>query len=65
MHAPGWTRTTDQQLRRLLLYPAELRAPNFRRVRKVQDPAQPRNRAAGAAVEPHRSRIRSPAQEQP
>jgi hypothetical protein len=25
--APGWTRTTDPQLRRLLLYPAELRAP--------------------------------------
>src|SRR3954449_159375 len=24
--APGWTRTTDPQLRRLLLYPAELRA---------------------------------------
>ena len=25
-NAPGWTRTTDPQLRRLLLYPAELRA---------------------------------------
>ena len=25
-HAPGWTRTTDPQLRRLLLYPTELRA---------------------------------------
>src|SRR5258705_407360 len=24
--APGWTRTTDPQLRRLLLYPTELRA---------------------------------------
>jgi hypothetical protein len=26
--APGWTRTTDPQLRRLLLYPTELRARN-------------------------------------
>ena len=26
--APGWTRTSDPQLRRLLLYPTELRAPN-------------------------------------
>ena len=25
-HAPGWIRTTDPQLRRLLLYPTELRA---------------------------------------
>ena len=26
--APYWTRTSDPQLRRLLLYPTELRAPN-------------------------------------
>jgi hypothetical protein len=25
--APWWIRTTDPQLRRLLLYPTELRAP--------------------------------------
>src|SRR5690242_7967199 len=28
MNAPGWIRTTDPQLRRLLLYPTELRAQN-------------------------------------
>ena len=27
-YAPGRTRTSDQQLRRLSLYPAELRAPD-------------------------------------
>jgi hypothetical protein len=25
--APGWNRTSDPQLRRLMLYPTELRAP--------------------------------------
>src|SRR5215213_3703448 len=29
-HAPGWIRTTDPQLRRLLLYPTELRARDGR-----------------------------------
>jgi hypothetical protein len=27
--APGWNRTSDPQLRRLMLYPTELRAPPY------------------------------------
>ena len=36
--APGWNRTSDPQLRRLMLYPTELRAPLERQALAVAKP---------------------------
>lgn len=51
--APGRIRTCDLEIRRLLLYPAELRAPNFSTDLSTGHPASLNGTAVPTSTLPH------------